>query len=891
MRAHGAPGLTGWLTRSATLITLAASLAARNADAQAPFSFDAAAGRLPKNIVPLTYDIDITPDIDQRRIAGSEAVTLHFRSASDRIVLNSLHETLRDVRLDDQPVRAVGSDDKAQLTTITLASPAAAGTHRLTFAYSARIEQGAVGLFLQPYSDARGRSHVMLSTQMEATDARRMFPCWDEPVFRARFRLTVTVPAAWSVISNMPMAHQVRNAQLMTTTFGLTPLMPSYLVEFSAGDLRHLEARSGGVDFGVWAVAGREWDGTSALANAEQILADYNDYFDYRYPLAKLDSIAIPGGFSGAMENWGAITYQDSLLLLPAGTTLGDRQQVYSTQAHEMAHQWNGDLVTMGWWDDLWLNESFASWMSAKETALRHPEWKWWEAEDADREGAMRADAQSSSPAIEQPVADELQASSAFDPDITYSKGQAVLRMLEAYLGPSVFRDGVRRYIRARAYSNATAGDLWAALHAASGQDLEAIAAPWTQRPGFPLLNAQSHCAADGTRSVQLTQERFLLQGHAPGHWQVPLQVRIGVKGRAQPVLLTQDGQTLPAGRCDQPLSLDADAIGFYRVHYDAPTLALDTGAFGRLPDADRIALLDDQWALVESSRDALANYLALPPRMGADLDIRAWTQISSALNRIEFDERGTAGHDAFAAYARSLLAGPARALGWDSRPGEPPEAAQLRALVLMDLGSWGDSAVLQDAHRRFERFLSNPRGINPDLQQTVLALAAFNADAHTFAQLHALAKGADDEPERQRYYDALISVRDPTLAAEAAQIVLSDEIPPQDSQLRLGLVVTLALRHPALGWQAFSAHSAELMSPMGTFVPLYTAQYVPTWFWNALPPEQLEAWIRSRVPPELLPALARGMQAARFRVREKAELVSAADAYLAAQPKLQSQR
>src|SRR6185312_17091255 len=180
------------------------------------------------------------------------------------------------------------------------------------------------------------------------------------------------------------------------------------------------------VHFGVWAVSGREQEGRIALANAQQILADYDDYFGYPFPLPKLDSIAIPGGFSGAMENWGAITYTDQALLLSQASEIRDRQEVYSTQAHEMAHQWNGDLVTMGWWDDLWLNESFASWMAAKQTARRHPEWKWWEVQDADRETAMRADAQSTSPAIEQHVEDELQASSAFDPDITYSKGQAV---------------------------------------------------------------------------------------------------------------------------------------------------------------------------------------------------------------------------------------------------------------------------------------------------------------------------------------------------------------------------------------------------------------------------------------------------------------------------------
>ncbi len=218
---------------------------------------------------------------------------------------------------------------------------------------------------------------------------------------------------------------------------------------------------------GVWAVSGREAEGRTALANAQQILADYDDYFGYPFPLPKLDSIAIPGGFSGAMENWGAITYTDSALLLSKASSLGDRQDVYSTQAHEMAHQWNGDLVTMGWWDDLWLNESFASWMAAKETDLRNPGWKWWEREDSDKESAMEADARVTSHAIQVHVTDELQAANAFDPDITYNKGQAVLRMLEAYLGPDTFRDGIRRYIKAHAFSNATTADLWNGLSAA----------------------------------------------------------------------------------------------------------------------------------------------------------------------------------------------------------------------------------------------------------------------------------------------------------------------------------------------------------------------------------------------------------------------------------------
>jgi aminopeptidase N len=278
-----------------------------------------------------------------------------------------------------------------------------------------------------------------------------------------------------------------------------------------------------------------------------------------------------------------------------------------------------------------------------------------------------------------------------------------------------------------------------------------------------------------------------------------------------------------------------------------------------------------------------LARYLALPRAQGGDLDSRAWRQIAAALGTIEFDERGTPGHEAFAAYARSLLAPLAQRLGWQAQTGENAAVGQLRNTVLLDLGSWGDTSILQQAHRRFEQFRSDPRSLSPNLQSTVLSLTALDADAGTFETLHALARQAHDQSERQRDFEALMSVRDPALAAQAAQILLSPEIPPQDALLRLDLVAHLAEWHPALAWQIFSAHSQELLSPLGTFVPLYTAQYAPQWFWDALPPAQLEAWARARLAPDLLPALARGMQAVQFNLSEKAALVPAADTYLAA--------
>lgn len=855
--------------------------------AEAPFSFDAAPGRLPKNVVPTDYQIAIVPDAARLRLSGTESVSLQFREATATIVFNSLNEKLRRVRLDGKPVKTVVSDDKQQLTTVTLAAPARPGTHVLSFAYTGKIETQPNGLFAQPYQKPDGGKGVLLSTQFEQTDARRMFPCWDEPAFRAVFRLTVTVPAAWTTLSNMPVAsRQVRGA-LATTTFQNSPKMPSYLVEFSGGDLAGISAESGGTKFGVWAVRGQEKDGEYALANAQQILADYNDYFGYPFPLPKLDSIAIPGGFQGAMENWGAITYNDQILLVTPSSTDEDRQWVYSTQAHEMAHQWNGDLVTMAWWDDMWLNESFASWVSAMETDHRNPSWKWWEVQDGDKEDAMRADARIASHAIQQHVSDELQATNAVDPEITYSKGQAVLRMFDNYLGHDTFRAGIRLFMKAHAYSNATSADLWQSLSEASGKDVARIAADWTERPGFPLVSVAAACDAKGERSIALSQERFLLRGTDPGNprWNVPLQLRIGADGQPQTVLLSDNGQTVAAGRCDQPLSVDAGAIGFYRVAYDPATLQVNTKNFAALPDADRIVLLDDQWALVEAGRQPLPTYLALASAMGGSLDTRAWTQVSHALETIEYDERGSPGHAAFAAYARSVLKPAAQQLGWDAKPDETPQLKKLRSTVLADLGCWDDADVVAEARKRFAAFVADRGSLKPDDQAMVLTVVAQHADAATFEQLHAVARSAKNETEMRRYYAALMNVRDPQLAQQAVDIALSPEILPQADSLRVELVGMLAQEHKQLSWKIFSENTDRLLKPVSMLAPLIVAQYAPALYWDVLPVDQLEAWIKAHVPAEMSDNVARGMESARFKVAEKAALVPAADAYTAALP------
>ena len=675
--------------------------------AEAPFSFDAAPGRLPKNVVPQAYDIALVPDLAAHTVRGTEAVTLKIRSPTTTLTFNSLNQTLDQVLFDGQPVSAVESDDNAQLTKVTLAKPASPGRHRLTFLYDGKIESQPFGLYTQSFTRPDGTVDSLLSTKFEPTFARRMFPCWDEPAFRATFRVSLTVAEKWAVIGNMPIARRIVQGSLATTSFERTPKMPTYLVELTAGDFAAVSTSVGRTGVGIWAVRGQEQDGATALANAQQILADYNEYFGYTFPLPKLDSIATPGGFTGAMENWGAITFNDQILLVTPSSSIHDRQEVFSDQAHEMAHQWNGDLVTMGWWDDLWLNESFASWRAASEVDLRHADWLWWEVEDAGKEGAMAADARQASHAIQQHVSKELEIRGAFDPQITYAKGEAVLRMVEAYVGRDKFRDGIRSYMKAHAFSNATTADLWLALDAVSGSKVSEVAADWTEQPGYPLVTANAQCDASGNRSVTLTQKRFLLEGEDPAHshWRVPMRVRAGADAVAQPVLFTEAGQRVEAGRCEQSLSLTPDAIGFYRVAYDDKTLETDRLAFASLPSGDRIALLDDQWALVQAAQQKLDRYLGLASAMGAELNDRAWTQIIEALGQIETYERGTAGHEGFSGYARSILAPVAAKLGWDTRPGESASLLHLRREVIRQLGEWGAPEIVNEAKRRFDAY------------------------------------------------------------------------------------------------------------------------------------------------------------------------------------------
>ena len=424
--------------------------------------------------------------------------------------------------------------------------------------------------------------------------------------------------------------------------FAATPPMSSYLNVFVAGELDFVESRSGPTQLRVIATKGKAEMGRYALEATAQILQYYNEYFGVAYPLPKLDQIALPGGFGGAMENWGGITYYESKLLFdPKNSSAETKQGIYEVLAHEMAHQWFGDLVTMAWWDNLWLNEGFASWMGSKCTAHFNPQWEVWLRRESPRdpsrrvgiakEAAMEGDARPTTHPIQQPVATEAEANGAFD-DITYKKGQSFLRMLESFLGEDVFRQGIRRYMTTHMYSSTTTADLWNSLSEASGKPVGEIAAGWTEQPGFPVVKVKR----EQSGNVSLTQERFTVNftNAPPLEWKIPLTYAV-VGETPATLLMTKKLDSIHNVPADRALKLNVNGAGNYRVEYDEVSWKLLLGALKNLGVEDRVNLLCDTWALVQANRAPIAVYFELVEKLPASTELAEREQIIHVLDFI----------------------------------------------------------------------------------------------------------------------------------------------------------------------------------------------------------------------------------------------------------------
>jgi aminopeptidase N len=853
-------------------------------NAEKPFDFATTPGKLPKQVVPEEYAVRIAPDLEKFTFAGSETVKLNVRQPVRRLVLNALEINITSASLDGKaiPESAVKLDPKQETLTITLASELPAGAHSLDLNFTGKINQQGQGLYYAPYQEQdTGAKKIMLGTQFEATDARRFFPCWDEPSFRARFQLTAVVPENFTAISNMPVEKETRVAGGKEVRFAATPPMASYLNVFCAGELDALSARLKNVNHAVITTRGKVGMGRYALDSSQQILTYFNDYFGMPYPLPKLDHIAVPGGFGGAMENWGGITYYESRLLFdPQISSAETKQNIYEVIAHETAHMWFGDLVTMAWWDNLWLNEGFASWMGTKCTAKFNSEWETWLSKNVPRdparrygigkETAMEGDARSTTHPIQQPIANEAEASSAFD-DITYRKGMSLIRMLESFLGENVFRDGIRKYIAAHKLSNSTTADLWNSLSEASGKPVGEIAAGWTQQPGFPVVKV----GRDPSGKITLTQERFTVHfpKAPPLEWKIPLTYSVAGEVAPASLLMTSKTVSLPNIPAGRAIKLNVEGAGNYRVEYDEASWKLLRAELPTLSSADRVNLLADAWALVQANRAPLSLYLDLVEKLPTKTELAEREQIMHVFDFIDRLIVGQPQRDQFQKYARSILRSSFEELDWGPRIGEPPKIASLRASLINALANLNDEEIVAGSRKRFQAFLADPTSLAPDLRAPVFAVVGRYADEATWNKLHELGMKTTSIEEKQNYYDALACALDPKLAARTLEISLGDEVPTSRAIYLISKVARQS-ENPDVAWQFAKAHMKQLLAKADALAANSYAPGLFTFFSDAAHISELERYAKANLPPAAVKDVAKAIDEIGFRAEFKPRLL-----------------
>jgi aminopeptidase N len=795
------------------------------ASAQAPAQADTVdptlPTQLPRTAIPHHYAIIVTPHAERLRFDGTVAIDLDVIKPTRELVLNAADLNIASATLrpasGGTPLPArVTLDAAAQTATLAFPATLAAGAYRLDIAYSGKINTQANGLFALDYRNVEGNNARSLFTQFEAADARRFVPSWDEPDYKARFDLTARVPANQMAVGNMPAAaSRPLPGGLKEVRFQTTPTMSSYLLFFATGDFDRITKPSAGREVGVVVSRGNGPKGQFALDAEAEILPYYDDYFGTPFPLPKLDNVGGPGQsqFFGAMENWGAIfTFERRILNDPAITSEDERQRIFGTEAHEMAHRWFGDLVTMAWWDDLWLNEGFASWMATKATERFHPDW----GADIDRvgarEAAMRQDSFRSTHPVVQQVRTVEQANQAFD-DITYRKGESVIAMLEGFAGSEQWRAGIRNYVARHAYQNTRTEDLWAAQESAGAKGLTTIARDFTTQPGIPLIEVGPSRCAGGQTVATITQSQFSNDQRAeaaaaanPRRWHVPVRATTG--GAVAQVVTDGPTAELSVAGCG-PLLINPGQSGYFRTLYTPAGLQALQGAFQQLAPVDQYGVMNDQLALSLAGYQPIAPALdllgAVPAAGNAKVvqsALNAWSGFYADLDNDPAAQAALGGRI-------SRMYGPRlQQLGFVPRPGEPATDSVLRETMITALGNMGDPAVVAEANRLFAAWRRDPTAIPGSLKATWLGVVARNADEATWNALHAKAQATTGAVERTSMYELLGEARNEALARRALDLALTTE---PGSTVSSGMITSVADQHPRLAVDFVLSHMAQV--------------------------------------------------------------------------------
>jgi len=775
--------------------------------------------RLPRTVIPRRYQIHIEPDLTAGTFAGDETIEVAVGEPTAEVLLNAADLTISSAGIEDgagrQFVATIAPDEAAERVSLRFAEPLQPGPWRLALTFAGVLNDRLRGFYRSRFTAGDGSVASLAVTQFEATDARRVFPCWDEPAFKAVFQVTLVLDEALAAVSNTSVARvqPIPERGKRAVVFAPTVPMSTYLVAFVVGPLESTDAvRAGGVPIRVWAVPGKGRLASFALEVAAFSVRFFQEYYDVPYPGDKLDLIAIPDFAFGAMENLGAITFRETALLVDeAGATHGERARVAHVVAHEIAHMWFGDLVTMAWWNGLWLNEAFATFMEVLAVDAWKPAWGRWDNFGASRTAAFLTDGLRSSRPIEFDVTAPKDAEAMFDV-LTYEKGGAVLRMLEQYLGPEVFRDGVRKYLVAHQFSNAETTDLWRALESASGQPIPEMMDGWIFRQGFPLVTVE----ADGTGEiVRFSQRpfRYLVDGDDTTFtWQVPITYRARVNGtiiRGRILLSTEEERVSFPGKPDW-LVANEGGHGFYRVRYGRTLLApLLHAPTETLATIERFNLVSDAWAAAVAGMLPAADFLDLTGRFRHEADRQVWASLLTSFGYlarvVPADVR-----PGLEALVRDRLGDATRRCGWSAGAEEGDLERELRGELLRAMGTLGNDGEVQQAARDLYDRAAEAAAPDPSVYAAVIALVAHTGGEAEYQAFLARFKAATTPQGEQRYLRALTGFRAPELIRRTLESCVNGEVRTQDAPVVVrDLLLSVHGREPA--WAFVKEHWEEM--------------------------------------------------------------------------------
>jgi aminopeptidase N len=783
----------------------------------------AAAQRLPEGARPENYKLKFTPDLDKAKFEGDETITLRVLKSTSEITLNAV-----DIDFHDVTITSGGATQKATVTpqkekemvVLSVEKPLATGTAIVHIAYTGILNDEMRGLYLG--KDDKGRKYA--ATQFEATDARRAFPSFDEPDYKATFDITAVADKDQVAISNYKIVSDTPGpGDKHTVKFATTAKMSAYLAALVVGQFEYVEGSVDGIPIRVYSTPGKKEMGKFALDAAEYIVGYYNKYFGIKYPYGKLDLIGLPDFSAGAMENVGCITFREVILLIDEKEGSVDlKKTIASVTAHEIAHMWFGDLVTMKWWDDVWLNEGFATWMSSKPVQKWKPEWNFDLDDVSGTGGTLNVDSLANTRPIHQAAETPAQIQELFD-GIAYGKAASVLRMLEAYLGEETFRAGINAYLKEHQYGNATADDFWDAQAKVSHKPVDKIMPTWVKQPGAPIINVKAQCTGNST-NVTLEQQRYFVdrakfEAVNDQLWQIPLCLKGSASSAAKCELMTKKEETFTLPGCSTWVLTNAGATGYYRTGYQPDAVrALAKDAETKLSPAERIALQNDIWASVRVGREPVGDYLAFAQGLQTDRNRAVLEDVLGRLNYIGQYVVSDSDRDAYRMWLRQYLTPPMKEVGYEPKPGEADEQRTLRARLFNALGyDARDPETLEQARKIADKALTDPASVDHEIAGVALSLAALNGDAAFYDRVMAALKNPRSPEEYYVYLFTLPQFGDPKLLQRTLDFALSPDVRSQDA---LG-VVTSVMGNPAgeqLAWDFVRQHWPEIEKAGGPF-------------------------------------------------------------------------